>query len=109
MNRYDFNSSQPTFSLEETEGGSWLNLPVVIGYVFRQGEFTDGIGIETAEGTPIASQMTILRHWNDGSIKHALFALNLDTLDMNEELSFQFVSTPLTTESGVDLSNSARL
>lgn len=63
------------------------NLPLTISQVFKKGEaFTQAIGVEI-NGEKIDSQTTILRHWEDGSIKHALISLVLPKINPKEELS----------------------
>ncbi|MBD3190891.1 MAG: hypothetical protein GF308_09620 [Candidatus Heimdallarchaeota archaeon] len=105
VTRYNFNASSPTFSLEETTGSDLTDIPVVFGYIFRKGQFSEGIAIETEQGNPIESEMTVLRRWADNSIKHALFALSVDSLPANEQLDCQFIPSTSSSSSGITLAD----
>ena len=103
--RYNYEASEPTFTIQETAGTDWSDLPVSIGYIFREGDFSDGIAIETLSGTSISSAMTVLRQWADGSIKHALFSFYIDSITAYEEITYRFVPSSASSTSGISITN----
>lgn len=80
-----------TLVVREKAGISTVNYPLTFGHVFKKGDVSSAVSVKVGN-TILPTQCDIRRHYDDGSIKHAVISVVLPEVEASQDLTLELVA-----------------
>ena len=82
--------------IREKAGVTTTNYPLSFAHVFKKGEVNDTVSV-MSNGNILPTQVDVKRHYDDGSVRHAVISVMLPQITAHEDLVLDLVKndTPL--------------